>query len=174
MLNQERFTVRHLEVADVHAVLKVISDCRREYGLENRVHAVLEPSDHNLFETYRIRRSAYFVVIVDSDVVGGAGISRLRDCDGSICELQRMYLRPACRGLGIGRALLQQCVRAAQQFGYEQCYAETILEMTTAVTFYERHGFLRLKAPLGDSGHSHNDCWLLLQLHPPGAATARI
>ena len=174
MLSQQRFTVRHLEAPDVDEVLKVISDCRREYGLENRVHAILEPSDHNLFETYRSQRSAYFVAIVDSALVGGAGISRLRDGDGSICELQRMYLRRASRGLGIGQALLQRCVQAARQFGYEQCYAETILEMTTAIRFYERHGFSRLKAPLGETGHGHNDCWLLLRLYPLGAVVILI
>ena len=165
MLGQQRFTVRRLEAPDVHAVLKIISDCRREYGLENRVQEILEPSDHDLFETYRSRRSTYFVAVTENEVVGGAGISRLPGTDGSICELQRMYLRRASRGLGIGRALLQQCVGAARQFGYQQCYAETILEMTTAIAFYQRHGFSRLQAPLGESGHSHNDCWFLLQLH---------
>ena len=174
MLSQERFIVRHLEAPDVHAVLRVISDCRREYGFQSRVHAILEPSDHNLFEAYRSRRSAYFVALVDSAVVGGAGISRLRDGDSSICELQRMYLRRASRGVGIGHALLQHCVRAARQFGYQQCYAETIVEMTTAITFYERHGFSRLKAPLGETGHGHNDCWLLLLLYPFGAGTVAI
>lgn len=174
MVSQERFTVRRLEAQDVHAVLKVISDCRREYGLANRVQTILEPSDYNLFETYRNRRSAYFVAIVDSEVVGGAGISRLTDGDGSTCELQRMYLRHASRGMGIGHALLQRCVEAARQFGYQQCYAETILEMGTAIAFYERHGFSRLKVQLGVTGHGHNDCWLLLRLHPLQAGTATI
>ncbi len=163
MPEQTQFTIRRLEAPDVYAVLKVIGDCRREYGLQNRVAAILEPSDHDLFETYRKRRSAYFVAIIGGGVVGGGGISRLPAGEGSICELQRMYLRPASRGLGIGHTLLEQCLNAARQFGYQRCYAETISEMTTAIAFYERHAFQRLQAPLGETGHRHNDCWLLLQ-----------
>ena len=164
MLNSSQLTIRRLQAPDVHAVLKVIGDCRREYGLECRVAQLLEPSDNDLFETYRSRRAAYFVAIAGGEVVGGAGIARLPGDDGSICELQRMYLRQASRGLGIGGALLAQCLQAARQFGYQRCYAETISEMTTALALYERHGFQRLQAPLGETGHRHNDCWLLLQL----------
>jgi putative acetyltransferase len=151
-------------------VHQVIADCRREYGLEGRVDAILEPGDLNLFETYRRRRSAYFVAIVGKDVVGGAGIGRLAEADHVTCELQRMYLRAASRGLGIGHALLEQCLEAARQFQYTRCYAETISQMNSAIAFYERHGFRHLKCPLGQTGHGHNDCWLLLELQPHAQA----
>lgn len=168
MHGQQQFSVRRLQVQDVYAVLKIINESRLQYGLESRVRAILEHSDHNLLETYRNRRSAYFVATVDNQVVGGAGIARLPDVDGSICELQRMYLRQESRGLGIGHELLLQCLQAARHFGYQCCYAETISQMTTAIAFYERHGFRRLTAPLGATGHEHNDCWLLLQMEPEG------
>jgi len=164
MLDRQPFAIRCLEAPDVPAVLSVIADCRREYGLEPRVPAILEPSDYGLFEAYRARRSAYFVAIVAGEVIGGAGIARLREADGAVCELQRMYLRPGRRGVGIGRALLERCLQAARRFGYLHCYAETIHEMSGAIALYERLGFRRLDAPLGSSGHQHNDCWLLLQL----------
>ena len=164
MANPRSFSIRCLEPVDVAEVLEIISDCRREYGLANRLTALLEPSDHNLLETYRQRRSTYLVAIVDDEVVGGAGIARLADSDDSICELQRMYLRLARRGLGIGHALLTQCLRAAREFQYRRCYAETISEMTAAIAFYEGHGFQRLPAPMGRTGHNHNDYWMLMSL----------
>ena len=169
MLAQRAFHIRRLEAPAVHQVLQVIASCRREYGLDTRVAAILEPSDHGLLSTYANRRSAYFVAVVDGQVVGGAGISRLHEVDGSICELQRMYLCQASRKLGIGNALLQCCIHQARQFRYEHCYAETICEMRSAIAFYERHGFRHLPAPLGKTGHNHNDCWLLLPLASPKA-----
>jgi len=168
MIGNEPLILRALEPSDVHAVLSVIGDCRKEYGLENRVPAILEPSDHRLFDIYQRRRSAYFVALVNGDILGGAGIARLPDSDGSTCELQRMYLRRARRGLGIGHALLAQCLQAARRFQYERCYAETISTMGTAIAFYERHGFHRLRAPIGQTGHHHNDCWMLLDLQAHG------
>lgn len=169
MLSEKRLILRRLEAPDVHAVLDVIDSCRREYGLESRVPAVLEPADRDLYETYADRRSAYFVAVVDGEIVGGAGISRLPGSDGSICELERMYLRPECRGEGIGHALLQHCVQTARHFGYGQCYAETVAGMATAIALYERHGFRHLQAPLGATGHGHNDRWLILGLRPAHA-----
>jgi putative acetyltransferase len=165
MIAPEQFTIRRLADPDVRTVLEIISDCRREYGLENRVPALLEPADHRLLDTYRCRRSAYFVAILDGEVVGGAGISHLPEGDGSTCELQRMYVRQASRARGIGHALLVRCVQAARAFRYLRCYAETISEMTAAIAFYERHGFRQLAEPIGRTGHQHNDRWMLLDLH---------
>jgi putative acetyltransferase len=167
MLDQRGFTIRRLQAPDVHAVLKIISDCRREYGSDKRVDALLEPTDRNLFESFRNRRSAYFVATLEDEVVGGAAISRLQDAESSVCELQGMYLRQASRGLGIGRALLQRCAQTARQLRFDQCYAETISEMSRAIAFYERHGFRRLNSPLGQTGRGFTDCWLLLPLHVP-------
>lgn len=163
MSGSHSLVIRRLEAPDVHSVLTIIAEVRREYGLDGRV-PLLEGPDYALNETYRNRRSAYFVATVDAQVVGGAGVSRLRNGDVLTCELQRMYLQKASRRLGMGQGLLDHCLAAARQFGYQRCYAETISEMGAALAFYERHGFERLDAPLGDTGHSHNDRWLLLQL----------
>jgi len=170
MKPQSRFTIRRLEARDVPAVHCIIADCRREYGLESRVDAILEPAGLSLFETYRRRRWAYFVATIGEEVAGGAGIGRLAESDHITCELQRMYLRTASRRLGIGHALLEHCLEAARQFHYSRCYAETISQMDAAIAFYERHGFRRLKVPLGQSGHGHNDRWMLLELHPQSFA----
>ena len=174
MFSEKRLTLRRLEAPDVHAVLGIMDACRREYGLADRVQAVLEPSDHRLYDTYGARRSAYFVAMVDDEIVGGAGISRLAGAVSSICELQRMYLRQKSRGKGIGRALLQHCLQAARRFDYRQCYAETLGEMAAALALYDRHGFRRLGAPLGSTGHGHNDRWLILGLQPSGAGSLGI
>jgi putative acetyltransferase len=157
-------TRRPLEAPDVTAILEIIRECRREYGLEGRVLSILEPSDYAMFELYRQHRSSYFVAIADGDVAGGGGIAPLADGHQVTCELQRMYLRPANRGHGIGQLLLASCIQAAHRFNFERCYAETISEMTTAVAFYQRHGFRLLTAPLGRTGHGHNDRWMMLDI----------
>ena len=161
---KRQFEIRELAIPDVAAVLDIIGAARDEFGLAARVTALLEPSDYTLFDVYRKPRSAYFVAEAGNQVVGGAGISPLTGGDRETCELQRMYLRPEQRGTGIGRALLDACLGAARVFGFKQCYAETIAEMTSAIAFYERNGFRRLARHLGQTGHSHNDCWLMLSL----------
>jgi len=158
------FDIRELSDSDVPAVVRVISDVRKEYGLERRVGTLIEPSDRNLISTYQRQRSKYFVALDGTRVVGGAGIAPLGDDHSRICELQRMYLHSEYRRCGIGRRLLGRCVEAAKSFGYYQCYAETVREMKEARAFYRAHSFRPLTGPMGDTGHRHNDCWVLLEL----------
>lgn len=156
--------IRPIELADVPALLTIIADTRREYGIAERGVNLLEPADHALFETYHRQRTLYFVALSEGEVVGGAGVAPLAGADPLTCELQRMYLRVDSRGRGIGEALLQRCLAAARQFLYVRCYLETIAQMKPALEFYARHGFVNLRAPLGRTGHEHNDRWMLRPL----------
>jgi hypothetical protein len=38
--------------------------------------------------------------------------------------------------------------------------------MSTALSFYARHGFRTIGAPMGETKHCHNDRWLLLEIRP--------
>lgn len=83
----------------------------------------------NLFSLYQDFESTYFVVELNHNLVGGAGIHRLDGNDDSICELQKMYLLPVARGKGIGRILMEKCLQFASEQGYKQCYLETMPEL---------------------------------------------
>ena len=160
-------TVRRLQQADVHAMLEILRSVREEYGMGQRLAAVLEPADYAMFEAYRKRRCAYFVAIEDGRIVGGAGIAPLRGGDWLTCELQRMYVRNELRGRGVGQKLLDACVSAAQALGFARCYAETIAQMEGALAFYDRNGFIRLDGPSGSTGHGFNNRWLMLHFAAP-------
>ena len=156
--------IRLIEPADVPALLTIIAESRAEYGMAERVAELLEPADRALYDTYQRQRSLYFVALLGGEIVGGAGVAPLHGADPLTCELQRMYLRRDARGRGIGNALLEHCLRAARQFLYVRCYLETITQMQGALEFYGRNGFQDLRAPLGSTGHGHNDRWLMRPL----------
>jgi putative acetyltransferase len=148
--------IRPIELADVPALLEIIAESRLEYGIE--------AADHALYATYQRQRTLYFVALLGGEIVGGAGVAPLAGSDPLSCELQRMYLRADARGRGIGDALLERCLAAARQFLYVRCYLETVTQMHAALEFYGRHGFRDLQAPLGRTGHEHNDRWLMRTL----------
>jgi putative acetyltransferase len=156
--------IRPIEPADVPALLDIIRDSRAEYGIAAKGVELLEPADFALYATYQRQRTMYFVAVVDGLVAGGAGVAPLTGADPLTCELQRMYLRADVRGRGIGQALLTRCLAAARQFLYVRCYLETVAQMQPALEFYGRHGFVNLQAPLGRTGHEHNDRWMLRPL----------
>jgi putative acetyltransferase len=148
----------------VPVLLKIIADSRREYGIAEKGADLLEPADRELYSNYQRQRTLYFVALLGGDIVGGAGVAPLAGADPLTCELQRMYLRKDVRGRGIGDALLQRCLAAARQFLYVRCYLETVTQMRPALEFYGRHGFRDLQAPLGRTGHGHNDRWMMRPL----------
>jgi putative acetyltransferase len=158
--------IRPLELADVPALLPIIASVRAEYGIAEQGVELLEPADLALHDTYRRQRTMYFVAIVDGEVVGGAGIAPLAGADPLTCELQRMYLRKDSRGRGIGEALLAKCLATARQFLFVRCYLETITPMRSALSFYGRNGFRELAAPMGRTGHHHNDRWMVRPVRP--------
>jgi putative acetyltransferase len=78
--------------------------------------------------------------------------------------LVKLYLSPAARGKGIGKALMQQCLDEAKKTGYKKVYLETMPELISAIPLYEKFGFFYLSGPLGNSGHSGCDIWMIKSL----------
>jgi ribosomal protein S18 acetylase RimI-like enzyme len=75
----------------------------------------------------------------DGAALGCVGLRPLSDSGD--CEMKRLYVAPAGRGLGIGRALLTAVVAAAEQIGYRRILLDTLPSMQAATSLYEQAGF---------------------------------
>ena len=81
-----------------------------------------------------------------------------------VCELRKMYFRPELRGAGMGTRLLEVILGAAREAGYRHCYLETLGNMSDARRLYLRHGFQAMEKPMGNTGHSGCNSWMIRSL----------
>jgi putative acetyltransferase len=76
-----------------------------------------------------------------------AGCVALHKWEDGICEMKRLYLRPAYRGKGLGRVLAETIIAEARQIGYKRMRLDTIEPiMQDAVEMYRRLGFREIAA----------------------------
>lgn len=85
---------------------------------------------------------AFFVAEAEDDALGCGGLRRWGPGMG---EVKRMYVDPAARGRGIGRAILEELETAAAQRGYSILRLETGTPQPEAIRLYEAAGYVRIE-----------------------------
>ena len=129
-----QFHIRPIQPGDDAAVATLIRTVMPEFGAVGQGFAINDPEVDWMAKAYAAPRSSYFVVERDGEIQGGGGIAPLAGGDGDTCELRKMYFLPSLRG------------------------------MSAAQKLYERSGFARIDAALGDTGHGGCNTFMVREL----------
>lgn len=91
-------------------------------------------------------RVAFFVTRCEGVAAGCGGVQLFGE---EYAELKRMYVRPAFRGRGLGRAMLNHLAEYCRQHGAKTLRLETGIHEDAAIGLYESFGFRR-RPPFGE------------------------
>lgn len=150
---------RQLHIRDAHpderaAIEQLTLEAYAEYatvmapsawaGLREALHTALDAAFSGALAVERI-------VAVDADQLLGSVLLYPASADvygGETDpvgwpELRLLAVVPAARGTGVGRALVDECVRRARRAGATALGLHSSASMQTAVRLYERIGFVR-------------------------------
>ncbi len=158
--------IRPIEPEDDAAIAAIIRTVMPEFGACGPGFAINDPEVDHMSRAYARNGAAYFVACDPNTgaVLGGGGIAPLDDGEEDVCELRKMYFLSGARGRGAGARMLETCLNAARELGYERCYLETLTGMDAAQKLYVQQGFTRIEASMGKTGHFSCDRYYLIDL----------
>ena len=110
----------------------------REYY--EAVGVVVRDDRESFGRDYFGRGSGVWLAYEDASVVGCIALRPLPQLERA-GEIKRMYVKPEARGKGIAERLLKALEEYAAEAGYGALYLDTKDDLTTAIRFYQRHGY---------------------------------
>jgi ribosomal protein S18 acetylase RimI-like enzyme len=85
---------------------------------------------------------ALLLALVDGRLAGCGALRPITDVDyANACEMKRLYVRDAFRGLGLGRRIAEALIEHAMRAGYSVMLLDTLDDMEAARGLYASLGF---------------------------------
>lgn len=128
--------------SDLESVRTLFHEYADSLGV-NLDYQGFEAEVRDLPGTYAPPSGTLVLAFNDDELVGCVGV---RPIDDEIAEMKRLYVRPAGRGLGLGRTLAESAIRFATVSGYSRMRLDTLPQMDRAQDLYRSLGFMPIDA----------------------------
>jgi DNA-binding MarR family transcriptional regulator/GNAT superfamily N-acetyltransferase len=113
----------------------------QEYGWDISFEALVAEITAQFIRSYDASREQCWIAEVSGEPVGSIFLVKASD---EVAKLRLLLVDKKARGLGVGRALTEQCVRFAREKGYSSIALWTQSILVAARGIYLRAGFQRV------------------------------
>lgn len=136
-----------IQIKEDGVLMDEIRTLFREYEKEldeNLCFQSFEAELEDPLKKYGTPKGVLYIAKWDDAVAGCIALMSLQE--EAVCEMKRLYVRPQFRKHKIGKAMVEQLMKDAEQLGYKTMKLDTLRKLQPAINIYKQYGFTETTA----------------------------